>query len=783
MANVADKGDNSTENRNDKKKRTKSLAAFAIVAGLAVIAVGLWFFYYQGRTYDSGAVGHVDGTVDTGTNKIDEFVDELPDANPVQTVTGKAGGGVRVALVFTGFTGDSEQDAAILKSLRDKGVNAAFALSAAEALENREGLKNVVESGSQLVSNGASGETDMQSKSLKSMTTSMYKSRRSLSAASDSKVDLVYCSGSELTGDVLRAASVSGYEAAIDARDENLLGQDSFKEAADAQAFVGSLSGDTVVVFNLRGAAETAQNESSIVAEKPAINKQADLKDDTADDKTESTVAEQVSWLIDALAGAKVETVPVGSLERTDGLYSLKSEALASDAERAPIYKSCLTAKDEVGVGVSSLPTSNNLSSVCELLEDNDLDATWFVTPDDIASNTKAIKKLIKSGAGFGLNLTVGEFGGLGADAIFDKLYDWQRTVSEERGYTGLALVADGFSSDELLSIRAAAQVLKIKLMAPASPKKPQAGSLYMVDDLNMKSLGSISDAAEKASLRVVGVAQAVKDSGTIPTLDAQELSALKKQNERKLAKVNKTVYTSDRMASFVFYGVSNAATTRDTAARMAERQAKGTYFCTLDELMSCGNTIEYLLDQGDDIGIYYRVTDEYPATFDAVASYINAWQRYAEWRFGATSNVVFSLGDLSGAGVREGVSAMGCKLIKNTFLVVRDEDEDIDADDVSKALDEIDKMRVTRGSFICFNLDFYANDTSASIGDQTVVGSVLDGFSRDISTRLPIPTMMGRSRTRVVLRLRRQVRSSRQSIAISPIRARRPMSHSIKMY
>ena len=315
------------ENRSNKGKRTKSLALLAILIGLVVIATGLWFVYYQGRTYDSDAVGHVDGTVDTGTSKVDKLVESLPSADPVQTIVDQPGDNTRVALVFTGLTGDSEQDASILKGLSDGGVKAAFALSAGEALENREGLHKVVESGARLVSNGASGETDMQSRGFNSMVTSMYKSRTSLSAAGNTEVDLLYCSGTDLTGDVLRAANVSGYQAVVGANDANTLGVDSFKEPADAQSFVGTLSGDTVVVFNLRGAAETPQDESQVVAEKPAINKQANLKDDADDTEAENTVAEQISWLIDALAGAKVETVDVDSLERTDGLYSLKSEA------------------------------------------------------------------------------------------------------------------------------------------------------------------------------------------------------------------------------------------------------------------------------------------------------------------------------------------------------------------------------------------------------------------------------------------------------------------------
>ena len=724
------------EGSGKKNKRARSLVFLAIIIGLVIAGAAVWVLYYQNRTYPSDAVGHVDGTVETGTNRLDKLVKAAPDAKPASIAAGKSGDTKRISLVLTGFTGDDDQDAKILEHLKEKNVKATFALSASEALENRDGLKDVVKSGAELVSNGAAGETGLESKSARAQVKSLYKSRTSLATASGKDVDLVYCSGTKLTGNVLRAAGVSGYKAAISADDANVLGKDSFKEAGDAQTFVSGLSGDTVVVFNLRGAAETPQAESAIVAEKPAVNKQADLEDDTAEDEEETDIAEQLGWLIDAIAASGDTTIHASELETTDGTYALKSEALATDAGVVPVYRSCLTSESEVGVGVRNLPDKNDVSVACDLLREHKLSATWFVTRDQLASKSTTLDKLVKAGATFGLDATGDDFAGLDAGAVFDKLYAWQKDAGTHKGYTDLVLVDSKCDADELAALRTAANALKLKIVDPASPKKAQAGSLYMVDELSLEDFGRVSDAAEKADLKVVGLDRAIKDSGTIPVLNASQLSSLRKKNDGKKTKLRRMVYTSDRMTSFVFYGVSNAAATRDTAARMNAHNAHGTYFCTLDELMNCPATIEYLLSQGDEIGIYYRVTDEYPATFDAVASYINAWRKYATWRYGTTSSVVFSLNDLKAEGVREGVSAMGCKLIKNTYLVVRDEDRDITVDQASQALDEISSMRVTRGSFVCFNLDFYANDQNVATGSKTVVGAVLDGFfTRHIDT------------------------------------------------
>lgn len=95
----------------------------------------------------------------------------------------------------------------------------------------------------------------------------MLKSREAIATAANESIPLLYCSSTALTGDVLRAASVSGYEAVVQAADSHVLSESSFEAAADAESFVAGLQGDAVVVVNLRGVAEEIQNEDAVTAE------------------------------------------------------------------------------------------------------------------------------------------------------------------------------------------------------------------------------------------------------------------------------------------------------------------------------------------------------------------------------------------------------------------------------------------------------------------------------------------------------------------------------------
>ena len=273
-----------------------------------------------------------------------------------------------------------------------------------------------------------------------------------------------------------------------------------------------------------------------------------------------------------------------------------------------------------------------------------------------------------------------------------------------------------------------AARLLNAKIVMPANPDEMQAGALYLLDELDAERLAALKQQAEEAGLQLADLAAVVRKSGVLPTLTPQEISALRKQNDHKLATAQNIVYTTERAVSFVFYGMRNTTAAMDAADRLHSHGGAGTFFVTLDELMSCSGAIEHVLGQGHELGIYYKATSDYPQTFDAMMNYLNSWKRYAAWRYGVDSNVVLMASDTATEEAEEAISASGRTLIKNTFLVVKNEDKDMTLEDLPAAIERIASMRVMRGSFVCFNMDFYTGDRDAAAGN-TILGAVLDAF------------------------------------------------------
>ena len=709
-----------------KRRRVRSLALLGVLLGLCIAAAVVWLLYYHNRTYLSDAVANVDGTIETGSNAVELALKGLSESAPADIIQGAPGETTRVGLVFVGLTEEADTNHAVLELIKQNGLKASFALSAAEALDNEDFLTDMLAEGNDLLSNGAAGESNLHTRTTQEMVSTMLKSREAIATAANESVPLLYCSSTALTGDVLRAASVSGYEAVVQAADSHVLSESSFEAAADAESFVAGLQGDAVVVVNLRGVAEEIQNEDAVTAEKPAIDKQPELDDTKQPEDEKANILTQVNWLVQALKAQDMKTEYVSRFSRVKGLDVLRSEAEAADAEMAPIYRSCLTNQNQAGVAIRTLPSADGMDAALEILTQQNITATYFATAEEAAARSEELARLEAAGCSVGLYLPAEQLKGLSCTAVFDKLYDALCTFESA---SGLVLPDAQTDAEALTSLRVAARLLNTKIVMPENPEQMQAGSLYLLDTLDTEHLSALKQRAEQAGLQLTDLAMVIQKSGTLPTLTPQELSALRKQNDHKLATAQNIVYTTERAVSFAFYGLRNTTAAADAANRLHSHGGTGTFFVTLNELMTYSGTIEHILGQGHELGIYYQATSDYPQTFDAMVNYLNSWKKYAAWRYGVDSNVVLMTSDTATEEVKEAISTSGCSLIKNTISVVKSGDQDCTLDDVPSMMENIARERVMRGAFVCFNLNFYKNDQKNAQAGNTILGAVLDAF------------------------------------------------------
>ena len=664
-----------------KEKRTRSYVLIVVLVGLVIIAAGIWAVYFRNKSYSSDATAYVDGRIETDGNEIDKAYEKFYSTDPSGVIQDNTESKEnKIAILFVGVTEEADINNEILQIIEKSGVKASFALSSADGMENEDFVNDLLTDNYELISNGTSGEGNVHNRTSREMIETMLRSREKLSTMADVQVPYIYCSSTKLTSDILHAAAVSGYDAIINA--DHVLDADSFQNQSDAESYLGSISGETILVVNLRGITEAIQNEDSITAQKPVIDLQANLDDSKSQEETEEIpLTTQIQWLLDTISSRKITTEYISDLKVTDGTQILKTMAEDKDAEKATIYHSCLTDKKVIGAGIKGLPEKEKLDEFLQNLEKENASVTFFVTAEEAKERTDDIQSIIDAGCSIGINGYAEEPQTLSSTEAFDEIYSGIQALSAyEQDGTKLYLTEDNENID---NICIAAKLLNVRVICPENPETASAGALYLIDaadltDKNIieKDISDLQEKASKAELTVTDIKSVMDEAGNIPVLSAEEISSMRKKNAHQTVETQISVSTTERAMSFVFYGFNHKSAVLDAADLVKEQNGKATFFITLTELMSCQTEIEHIIEDGHEIGISYRVSADYPQTFDSVVNYINSWKTYVKWKYGIDSSVIFMPSDSAEEETEEAANVSGCKIVGSTFRVVKNDDK-----------------------------------------------------------------------------------------------------------
>lgn len=709
---------------NVKKQTEKSWIFLGLAAGVLVMSVGIWGLFFMNKSYSPNAKAYVDGRIETGDSEIDKAYEKFFLSEPAELIQDqKENPEKTIRILFRGLNEDVNVNEVVLKRLEETGIKASFALSAAETLENKDYVARMLKAGQELVSNGTDGSGNLQSREAREMIEDMLTSREAISTGADVAVPLLYCD-SEVTAELLNAAAVSGYEALVDPNEDRVITDDTFSSREEIEKEIDSLQGQTILVFDLRGKWQPAQEEA-VYAQAPVIDKQEDLKETPEETEKETISAqEEFQWLTEVLEEKEIPTGPVGEMERTPGIQVLRQQADAPDAERAAVYHYCLTKEAKIGVGIIGLPEKSLLRSLLAELGKNAASATFFVSPKELETRGEEIREIAE--AGYSIGLTDGGEKVETAGAAFDSMQSglhalYQYTEDPARLYYVQ-------SEENLDSVRIAAKLLNVKVVQTEAENSMQAGAFYILDLKNRKAVEELKQKAEGAGLALSDIQTLIQNSGTIPVLAPEKVNEMRRNNQQKQVEAQNMVYTTERAFSFSFYDLGHENAVLDTLDAMKARNGNATFFVTLNELMSKPSLIEAILADGHEVDIAYKATKKYPQTFDAVTQYLNAWETYAKWRYGIDSEIVFMPNGKAENETKEALHTAGCSLIESTFHIVKTEDKEIVLDNIPEVIGKLERIRLTRGAFVSFNMGYYENDRYTQRG-STIFGVMLDGF------------------------------------------------------
>ncbi len=202
---------------------------------------------------------------------------------------------------------------------------------------------------------------------------------------------------------------------------------------------------------------------------------------------------------------------------------------------------------------------------------------------------------------------------------------------------------------------------------------------------------------------------------GTTDTAWASGLdyAALRAANAGKKAEMINTVDTTEKSVIFTFGGFSRQSAVADILNRMSENSMHGTFFVTERELKRNADTVQMIVDHGQELGI--GVVTNKDMDFAQVCDEISRCQEIMHQRYGVKPKFVRQMYKDGSDDLQEAVSAMGCVLVGQSLNVVQARDKDAaSSDDIMPLIFGAKHISMARGQIAYIRTDFYTNEKLA---------------------------------------------------------------------
>lgn len=715
------------QQKNKQKFKKTSTGIFILVIIAAVVLIGITIFrFYHVKQLSKSIYAGVDGQItanDTGAS--DAELALYKKSGPADILQSGDADKTQVSIVFVGLNENEKTNETVIDLLKKHNAKAVFAVPAVHARENDRVLKKIQENGNSIASNGLSGDLQMGMKELPAILNDFSLSKMTLEAETEETVDRLYCSGTTYTMSVLKAAKSSGYAEVIRPDVGDLIDFATFKDEEEARNYVDRLSGKRVLLIQLDGRVGQIEDEPTVESATPAIDKQADLNDESSSEE-EYSIDQVVLWILNALDEEQIPVVDIENMDHVTGDTYLTKLFSEKYPEKAIVYRYSLTNARIAGLAIKNTKSDSQLQKVINILQGAGADATFFVTGD---TDKDLIQKISDSKYSLGNAGLTGKVG-IDLQSAYHDIDGGNQFLETWKTVTNtLYLVQD---EEHLNNIRVACSVVGETPVLPQNPDEITPGAYYVFDASDTDGLKAFLNKASATNYKVRSLAYAVSKNGTIPDLTADELNDLKNTNNGVLVSYNTQIPTTEKALSFVFGNISNSAAAIDTAQRLSAKNYSATYVASFNELRTYGSSIEELISMGEEIGLSFTPGGLYTDDFDGMASYIHDCQIYMKWRFNYEPKIVYMSKDNAVGSVLEAVSAYHMTPVGNSNTVIQENTEDMTEDTLTKAVENLSNLRFTRGGMEYFNLSYYKEDQGASNGDKTLIGNMVDAMIRE---------------------------------------------------
>lgn len=726
----------------------KAVILVAIFICAAAVIIGYFCMKAKKEAVQSISAGDrydASAEIEAAMEQLEDYTDKADIITGVQTAQEV------IALNFKGMS-SNKTNLEILKLLKQYGIKSTFFLPGTRAAEDSAVVAEMAEDGHRVESNTLTGSKNLEKESKEELISDFIRTNTILKELTKRAPELLMCNGTEYTGELLEAASLSGYTAVVTGG--NYLSYQSFQSYEQVQAYVNSLNPGSIITIKLNGPLDGYEYAKEENDEKQAIDKQPEdgTKEEDGSvlsEKEQLMLIRVVGWLLQAVNEAgrtTVFTADLADYADEDFIKDFSSYREMNQGKLAEVYTRITTDQGMLSLSFRGIGSTESLNQILEFLKEKDCRATFFVTSEDLLHNGDSIRKIldqghqIANGGWSGTDITSGSF-----NNICFEIYKCNKLLKESYGVTSdIFMPAYGKYND---LVREAASALGVKLVTYSKNPVTDSGMslqeikdyykngfregdvIYFRLDYYRDILQAVSDTYDLAQGQAFHFAslRSLFDNHFIMLADDQSkdklIQQLRVKNAGRLATQTNMVYTTQKALSYTFTGISNQEVVSDVLDKLDTLGAKGTFFVTGEETVRYSAVIKKISDAGHEIEIC--LNPEEGEDFATVAKKILTIQKAVHKICGQTPTLVRCAYLINmPEEMLEAISSTGCRVIwQKISFVSSSAGKQGTFKEVKNYIYNKGNISAERGSIIFFRLDFY--------DDPSLVGKLIVNYTK----------------------------------------------------
>ncbi|MCR1951396.1 polysaccharide deacetylase family protein [Clostridium sp. DSM 100503] len=400
-----------------------------------------------------------------------------------------------ISLSFEGIN-NKETMQQIVDLLDKYNVKATFFIHGIKAAEDSSIVESIKEGGHDIGSGTLSEINNMENLPKEDLISDFSTTNKILKTITYTTPELLKCNSTIYNDNILASAFAAGNKYVVNT--DHYLSYQSFKNYEQAYGYIKGLLNGTILSIKLDGVLNDFEYNKEILEEKPAIDKEAGIKENSVDKEEERNITEIVEWVLKAIKeqeklAVKIKEFPsikkynellnnnklndttIGNMNDNNSINNDNYEDNKNNVDEinfkelidknngmiSPIVSRFYTTQEALSYTFRGVSNEMVLDKVLASLDKYNAKGTFFVTKNEIINYPDRIEKILRHGHEIGNGgITVNSnLLDKNSEEICKEIYEVDKLLKERGILTNSYMPGYGYSNSK---VQEAIKVLKI---------------------------------------------------------------------------------------------------------------------------------------------------------------------------------------------------------------------------------------------------------------------------------------------------------------------------------